>query len=362
MRTIRVRLTIWYTISFLLATAVFTWLTYRDLDLELRRKTFQREFTFNPNWILHGSYSEEEVRGIMKQLVLSSLTYSLPLVAVTIVIGYFLARKSLSPIQELNLQLQAITPRTLERRVALPDADEQLRDLVNHLNEMLSRLQDSFSEMSGYAAKVAHELRTPLTILRLKLEQAESRIEPGLSEELQSELHRLAHVVDQSLLIAKADQGRLEWQRSPVDLAALITDLVSDFRFLAAEQNRSLEAYAPEVCRLSTDRRYCRQILHSLVTNALIHGRGAIRIRLKGRGNQAHLTILNEVRSDGATTEPTLGLGLRVVQALLHHQPGIQFRQHHGSRYHACHLTFTDCEVRGAVLPLRFVSVGEVTI
>ena len=65
MKSLRVRLTLWFTLGFVAVAAVFMLLGYRRLDLELRRGTFEREQNTNPNWILRGSYSEEEVHEIM---------------------------------------------------------------------------------------------------------------------------------------------------------------------------------------------------------------------------------------------------------------------------------------------------------
>ncbi len=363
MKSLRVRLTLWFALSFLTVTAVFMFFTYRRLDLQLRKETFQHEYNINPNWILHGSYSEEEVREIMAELVVASLTYSLPLVLVTLLLGYFIARKSLRPIASLNQQLQGISTRTLQRRVELREADEQFRDLLSHLNDMLARLQQSFTEMSQYAAKVAHELRTPLTILRLKVEQCEGKIEPELAEELQSELHRLSHVVDQSLLIAKADQGRLVWTATRFDLSAMLVELVKDFHLLASEEGRALQWEAPRGCWVETDPRYCKQILHALLTNALMHGRGAITIRLRQRDGRVRFTLANQVRQAARSGEQTLGLGLRVTRALLSLQPTLRFRQHHGSRYHATLLTFPAANGSAAVTTLdkacQAVEVGR---
>ena len=208
MKSLRVQLTLWFTVGFVALAAIFFFATYRYLDLRLREDTFHREQKINPNWILRGSYSEEEVEDIMGQLVQSSLIVSLPLVLLILILGYFIARQSLRPIERLNLQLQSIGPRTLGQQVKLPEADEQFRSLLRHLNDMLARLEGSFSEMSEYAARVSHELRTPLAIIRHKVEQSQGRIDPDLAEDLQEELHRLTHVVDQSLLMAKAGQRR----------------------------------------------------------------------------------------------------------------------------------------------------------
>src|SRR6185369_12339900 len=158
-------------------------------------------------------------------------------------LGYYIARQSLRPIENLNRQLQSVTPGTLGRKVELSEGDEQFRSLTRHLNEILARLERSFLEMSEYAAKVAHELRTPITILRHKVEQAQGRIDPDMAEDLQEELLRLNHVVEQSLLIAKADQGCLTWRAELVDLSSLVSELAKDFELLASAQQRRIEVH-----------------------------------------------------------------------------------------------------------------------
>ena len=340
MKSLRVRLTLWFTLGFVALASIFFFATYRYLDLRLRGDALHRDQKINPNWILGGSYSEEEVEAIMGQLVQSSLIVALPLVLLILVVGYFIARQSLRPIERLNLQLQSIGPRTLGQQVKLPEADEQFRSLLGHLNDMLARLEGSFSEMSEYAARVSHELRTPLTIIRHKVEQSQGRIDPELAEELQEELLRLTHVVDQSLLIAKAGQRRLAWNLESFDLSATLDELVKDFDLLASVDNRKIELRAQPACWVETDPWYCKQILHALLSNALIHGRGEIMIRLRRCGGRVHLTLVNPLRASPTRPELTLGLGLRVVKALVGQQPALRFRQHHGTRRHATGLIF----------------------
>ena len=345
MKSLRTRLTLWFTLGFVIVTAIQITLTYRRLDLELRKDTFERENKINPNWILHGSYTEEEIESIMAELLRSSLVFSVPLVLLIIALGYYIARQSLRPIENLNRQLQSVNPGTLGRKVELPEGDEQFRSLTRHLNDMLARLEQSFLEMSEYAAKVAHELRTPITILRHKVEQSQGKIDPDMAEDLQEELLRLNHVVEQSLLIAKAGQGRLAWRSELVDLSSLATELVRDFDLLATAQDRKIQFHAEPGHVVETDAKYCKQILHALLTNALIHGRGDIRVRLIGRGRRVSFATVNEVRSTPTASELTLGLGLRVVRALVGQQPTLRFRQHHGSRHHASCLSFPTAAV-----------------
>jgi signal transduction histidine kinase len=362
MKSLRTRLTLWFTLGFVIVTVIQITLTYRRLDLELRKDTFERENKINPNWILHGSYTEEEIEGIMGQLLQSSLIISVPLVLLIVALGYYIARQSLRPIENLNRQLQSVNPGTLGRKVELPEGDEQFRSLTRHLNEMLARLERSFQEMSEYAAKVAHELRTPITILRHKVELAQGKIDPDMAEDLQEELLRLNHVVEQSLLIAKAGQGRLVWRSEPVNLSSLVTELVRDFELLATAQARKMQFHAEPCQVVETDVKYCKQMLHALLTNSLIHGRGDIHARLIGRGRHVTFTTVNEVRSTPTASELTLGLGLRVVRALISQQPALRFRQHHGNRFHASSLSLpaapAGTELPATTRPLNSIGAG----
>lgn len=324
MKSLRLRLTLWFGCSFVAVVVVFGTLTYHALDLELRQKSIARDYPTHPDWKLHGSFSKEEVRDIMKELMERALVFSLPLVGLALGMGYWLARKSIAPIACVNEQLRNIQSKTLQQRITLTEADTEFRDLVHHINELLARLEDAFGKMSEYAARVAHELRTHLAILRLKVERSDQRIAPELAEELQDELSRLTHVTDQLLLIAQAEQRRVVFDHRPTDLSAMVTDLVQDFRLLALESQRELKLDVPPQCWAKADPRYLKQILHNLLTNAHRHGAGSVMVRLRARGPFCSLIIANKVGPHRGKQQ-TLGLGLRVVQALLNLDPGIHY-------------------------------------
>lgn len=340
MNSMRVRLALWFGFSILAITLVFAGFTYHQMKVELTQKHWQKDYPDHPDWKLHGSFSEAEVRDIMGELVEGWVGYSLPMIALTLGIGYYIARKSLRPIQSVNEQLQRVSSKNLDQKIVLHEGDKEFRDLLVHINDLLGRLNNSFTEMSEYAAKVAHELRTPLAIMRLKVEQADSTLDPELSEELQEELHRLTHVVDQSLLIAKAEQGRLIWQREIFDLGEMVADAAKDFELLAGESGRSVRLRAQPGCLVNSDAKYFKQVLHNLLTNALKHGQGDIVVRLIRKHNRGGLIIFNRVPKQPVRAERTLTLGLRVVNALLSHQPDVEFRSGARNGHYAARVRF----------------------
>lgn len=347
MKSLRLRLTVWFGLSFLAVSATLMGLTYHDIELELHQRHWQKDYPTHPDWTLHGSYTEPEIDDVMEDLVGSTIVYLIPLVAAVLLIGYFLARKSLRPIVSVNQQLQAVSPKNLQQKIELAEVDSEFRDLLHHINDLLSRLHTSFAEMSEYAAKVAHELRTPLMIMRLKLEQPDAKISPVLAEELQEELHRLTHVVDQSLLIAKAEQGRLVMKPEPFDVSKIMADLVKDFDLLAAENERRVLCSPLPACWLEADLKYFKQILHSLLTNSLKHGSGDIHIKLVRRARRNVLVIYNQRLGSTSSDNFTWGLGMRVVNALTQLQPAMLFRSRGGRQYYAARISFPS-----AVAPL----------
>ena len=345
MNSLRARMAVWFGFCFLLVSTVQMGLTYHGLNKELRQKSWRRDYPEHPDWKLHGSYSDAEVQDVLGELMEMSLLGSAPLVLIAGLLGYWLARKSLRPIASVNQQLASKDLGNLGQPVQLLEADLEFRELLRQLNELLARLEASFKEMNHYAAKVAHELRTPLAILRLKVEQAGSNIAPDLSEELQAELHRLGHVVDQSLLIARVERGVLAAHPVPEDLSALMREIVEDFALLAAESGRSLAFEAPETCWVKVDRGHLHQVVHGLLTNALKHGVGDLKVRVKTGRERATLTLANRKSHRPSEGEPTLGLGLRVVSALLRLDPHLVFRSRRGTDYHAVRLS---CPLAGA--------------
>ena len=334
MKSLRLRLTLWFGLGFLVITAAFMVLIHHTLEAELLQKACSKAYPELPDWNLHNSLTEAEVKEIANELMKSALLWAVPVLLVAIAGGYWLARQSLRPIASVNRQLQAKNPANLGEPISLPEADSEFRDLLRQLNDLLARLDDSFAEMNNYAAKVAHELRTPLAIMRLKVEQAGERIAPELAEELENEMHRLTHVVDQSLLIARAEQGRLLPMRSVFDFSAAVAEVVGDFQLLAAEQDRKFTLRSVKDCWVSADPRHLRQITHTLLTNALKHGSGDLTVRLKHRPHCAVLLVSNRVNRT-SKSESTLGLGLRVVAALLRLEPDVRLQRRRGNDYYA---------------------------
>jgi signal transduction histidine kinase len=335
MKSFRWRMAVWFALSLLLVLGVSTGVTYLHLQHELRLEKWEREQPGHADWVLHGSYSKSEVDDIAGELWRLSLFYALPVAGVALGLGYFLATRSLGPLADLNRQLQSIGAGSLGQRVQLRRADREFQGIESNINALLARLEGAFRQLTEYSAQVAHELRAPLTLLRLQVEDAAGRIEPALAESLQEELSRLSDYVDQCLLLATAEQGRLALKLERVPLRAHLRDLMETYELWARSLHRDAILIDGEEILVTADTRYMKQMLHVLLSNAIRHGSGAVRVIVRRESDQALCRVENDVppgteaegdanakaiaggRAAGvAGTRAGTGMGLRLARAI----------------------------------------------
>ncbi len=326
MKSLRWRMALWFAASVMAVLTVFVGITFFHLRHELNVEKWERSHPGNTPFLLHATYSDPEVDDITGELMQLSLLYAVPVALLAVGIGYVLARRAFEPVAEMNRQLQAIGARSLDQRVRLREADAEFRSIEENLNGLLTRLDGSFRQLSEFSAQVAHELRTPLTLIRLQVEEAADRIEPALAESLQDELHRLSDYVDQCLLLATAEQGRLTLHVEEVPLRALVLAMIETYELLARESARQLTVVAAEEVVVTADPRYLRQILHNLLTNALRHGQGEIQVSVWRDAGGAFCRVNNVALLQAPAAAPGTGLGLRIVRALAALHPGLGFK------------------------------------
>ena len=271
------------------------------------------------------------------------ILYALVIAIAFAVAGWLVVRKTFAPIVSLNDQLSGIEPNNLQVRVQVQTEDSELKELQEHINGLLSRISLSFHQLQSYSAQVAHELRAPLTIIRLKIEEAADKIEPALAEEIQTELLRLTMHVEQALLIARAEQGHLRPNPMRFDLAELLEDVAQDFRLLARDQGRQIEVAAKK-SPVSADPKYLKQMLYSLLTNSLRHGRGAIYATLQPGPQVTVLSIKNQVKTEDSDETLDLGLGRRIVAALAALQQNMEIRTERNEGWYEVTLSIHDRE------------------
>ena len=186
-------------------------------------------------------------------------------------VGWFLADRAMQPVALIADAADGITARGLDQRVPQVAKDVELERLVYVFNGMLDRLEKSYHQAVRFSADAAHELQTPLTILQGELDNAIQAAPDGSDEQqcysmLLDELRNLKAVVQKLLLLAHADEGRLNLNRTPVDLHEMIYEAAEDFEIMAPELDVSMQVN--EHVQVLADRALLNQVIRNMISNA----------------------------------------------------------------------------------------------
>jgi signal transduction histidine kinase len=164
--------------------------------------------------------------------------------------------------------------RSLHTRLSDDGASPEIAALINTLNAMIARLEASFAALRRFTADASHELKTPLAVLRADVERAMSvttRRDDRLValEEALHETTRMADLVESLLTLARADEGRFDLYREPVDLRELTLEVYETAVILGEASGVNVNLPFSTEVTIAGDRTRLRQLFLNLVTNAI---------------------------------------------------------------------------------------------
>ena len=202
-------------------------------------------------------------------------------------IGSLVARRALGPVAQITNEVREITDGTgLHRRLPTSMVKDELGRLADTLNQMISRLERSFTALRRFTADASHELKTPLTVLKAGVERALTtpKMPPeslAALEEAMDEINRMTELVDALLTLARADEGLVRLHQEPVDLRALILETEETGELLAEPAGIAVSADAPvDPVIVPVDGSRIRQLVMNLLTNAVKYTPAGGRVRL----------------------------------------------------------------------------------
>jgi two-component system, OmpR family, sensor kinase len=176
---------------------------------------------------------------------------------------------------EITTEVADITDgRSLHRRLALSEETTDFADLVTTLNAMIGRLETSFAALRRFTADASHELKTPLAVLRADVERAmhdsSSQTERMVAlEEALQEVRRMTDLVESLLTLARADEGRFDIYREPIELQPLVQEVFETALILGEAQGVTVNMPFTTDVVVMADRTRLRQLFLNLVTNAI---------------------------------------------------------------------------------------------
>ncbi|HEX3783840.1 MAG TPA: ATP-binding protein [Pseudonocardiaceae bacterium] len=219
---------------------------------------------------------------VLSRLVVIELVVTLMTLVLAALLATGVSRFVLRPLDRMSATAAGIADGELSQRVDLGAAPTEVASVAQSMNQMLSRIQQGFTQrriaqerLRQFVADASHELRTPLTAITgyaqlvRKGAVSDPRALDDAMRRVEDEAKRMASLVDELLLLARLDQERSQ-ERSPLDLAELVTLAVEDAG--AADQDRtlSLVVEAGEHTVLGDEHRL-RQVMGNLLANVRAH-------------------------------------------------------------------------------------------
>ena len=187
--------------------------------------------------------------------------------------GWWLARAALRPVARMTKAASEIGAGTLDERIDVPAAADELQRLASTLNAMLGRLQAAVEQKRRFVGDASHELRSPLAVMRTELDVTlmDPSLPPVAREALASadeEVTRMSRLVDDLLVLARIDEGGLPLLLGRIDLREVAENAVSSMRVLAGARGIELSLEGSPA-PTEADAARIEQVIVNLVGNAV---------------------------------------------------------------------------------------------
>jgi signal transduction histidine kinase len=281
-------------------------------------------------------------------------------------LGWLVAGRVLGPLQQITATAKRLSERTLDQRIALDGPDDELKELADTFDGMLTRLDAAFDAQRRFAANASHELRTPLAITRTEVDVAlaDPDTSPAelraMAERVRDATGRSERLIEGLLTLARSEQQPRVWQ--PVDLADAATGALEHVRREGGAAGlRVVSGLRP--APVAGDPALLDRMVANLVENAVRHNQpdGWLQVASGTSGGRAIVRVANSgpsiptdqvealfqpfrrLHARVASPAGGAGLGLSIVRAVA---------RAHGGDAHARALPGGGLEVT-ARLPVR---------
>ncbi len=265
------------------------------------------------------------------------LAILLPFSVLVVVLVSLVTVWNLRSLTKASAEAARVGPQNPHARIAATGLPSEVGPLVDAVNGALERMGVAYENERRFTADAAHELRTPLAALKLRLQRA--RIDGRLEwNEIGQDLGQIERLVSQLLELARKEATRSDQAARAdaiVNLARVARAAAATLLPLVEVAGRRLDVDLDEDLTVGGDGGDLQDLLRNLLENALVHGRGPIRLSGQRSSGRAGTPIVRIVVADdgdgvppdsqdamferfrkGRASSSGSGLGLAIVRAV----------------------------------------------
>jgi two-component system OmpR family sensor kinase len=298
-------------------------------------------------YVIQVGTSLDDANATLRLARLLLVAMSLGILGAVVLTGAMLARTVLRPIAQIVERARMIGESALAERLPHPGTRDEIARLVETLNDMLARIEQSFEAQRRFTADASHELRSPLSRLRAELEVTlrRSRERAEYEEVLGSclsEVERLSRLTDELLMLARLDAGGPPEAPRSVDLTSILQEAVKRLGPEALRRNVVLVMDTPSELTVSVAPAALSHVVANVLDNAVKFSPlgGEVRVGVSIEGSAAVVAVSDTgpgipedeipqlferfYRGSAAryTEAPGVGLGLAICRTLVEGQGG----------------------------------------
>jgi signal transduction histidine kinase len=234
------------------------------------------------------------VTSAVKSVVIALAIAAPIVIAVSAGATYMLVARSMRSVDAIRSRVADISTSDLAERVPVPESRDEIAALAETMNEMLARIEAGHTAQQRFVGDASHELRSPLATIISALEVADAHPEL-LDKELAAgtlipEAHRMQALVDDLLLLARADERGLVIRHEDVDLDDLADD---EAQRLRRETSLDVNTELTPI-RLVGDARALSRVLRNLLENAALHAVSRIDVAVASGGGDAVVSVADD--------------------------------------------------------------------
>jgi heavy metal sensor kinase len=257
--------------------------------------------------------------------------------------GYFLADRTLRPIDRIRQTAAEIEASDLNQRIGYQGPEDEIGRLAVTFDRMLERLEAAFKRERRFAGDAAHELRTPLTVLKGQIEVTLSKSRSGQHyqdtlRELAPQVERLIRLSNALLFLSRSDQAQLPWEPEDINLGELLTLVLEQIQTLAAENQLKLISDISSEIPFNGDKDHLIRLFLNLLDNAVKYtpAGGTVDVKTRLTDQEILVSVANDgpgipqehlqqifdrfhrVDSDRSSLTGGTGLGLAISREIAH--------------------------------------------
>ncbi|MDT5080881.1 MAG: hypothetical protein QOJ80_5518 [Mycobacterium sp.] len=233
----------------------------------------------------------EAVESTVKTVIVLLVGAAPIVIAVAGVATYLLVGRSLRSVDAIRTRVADISTSDLGERVPVPDNHDEISALALTMNEMLARIEAGHEAQRRFVGDASHELRSPVAAIISALDVAAAHPEllnSGLAATtLRPEAQRMQALVEDLLLLARADEGGPAWRRKDVDLDDVASNELDRLR---RETSVTIDAELVPT-RLVGDPGGLSRVVRNVLENAVRHATSRVEVRVRSEGSNAVLVV-----------------------------------------------------------------------